>query len=162
MSDVHAALRLQQRRLSEAERALAEARRDEKRCEEAYEQARTTFTEFCAAMPERERALYAALWGQLVKLRDLDEVAANVAALKNEAIALEMRMQEAEQTLLEANQRVDEHRQIYSDQAVRTEKYVEWVQLLDAALEKAREQAEEAEQMDDAPVLRSLSGGVLQ
>lgn len=162
MSDVHAALRFQQRRLGEAERALAEARRDEKLREEECAHAQTVLSEFRAAMPERERGLYAALWGRLVKMRDLDEVAANVAAVKNEGIALEMSLLEAEKNLTLATQRVDEQRQLYTEQATRTEKYVEWVRLLDDALERAREQAEEAEQMDDAPRLQSMPGGILQ
>ncbi|MES2771245.1 MAG: YscO family type III secretion system apparatus protein [Pseudomonadota bacterium] len=163
MSDVHAALAIQRRRLSELERALAEARREEQRCAAERERCRIESETFRRELPERERGLYRALWGNLVKMRDLDEVAVRVAALRQQGVDMEMVLLEAEQALSEAAELVAEQSQLYAEQAIRTEKYIEWVRLLDAESEKEREHAEEVEQLDDRPVVQSsLLGGGMQ
>ena len=103
---------------------------------------------------KQERDIYAALCRRLVRLRDIEDVHQQVAALRSTERAHEQALHDAEQTLATERQRLDTAREEHAQASRMKQKFVELVNVYSEEAQKEFERKEDAELEEVAELRR--------
>lgn len=136
-------LALHERRLSQHERQLVQARAALQVCEQAHAQRQHALQTFDKERPQRERFIFERVVGRTVARGVIDELVVDLGALSDERQHLEASLMESEDELQQARSHLDEVTSAWRLQMRRVEKLREW------ARAQRQQQAVEAQLRED-------------